>query len=331
MSNVTHQNIAEMAGVSRVLVTQALHGTRSSRVSSETRNHILQVAKELGYQPRNLTTYTIGYVLESSNWSNEANTWFMRCLSAALRERGYRLVLIGTEISDSSSLADRVSPKSMDGLILDRWDRELAESLPAEMPYLVSAEQDDIPDDVEVVSIDFQETFFRIMTHLRERGHQRFCVVTARSTSGFYTRLMKSAEKAFARLNDTGLHLQFLQSRECSGELDVSLRELLTAPGAPTALIATDLWRATPILYALRDSDFRIPQDVSVVSVFDSRMFINLAPNTTATTAGGDALARLTVERLLEKVENPLSTPAHTYLPGELIPRDSVGPPRSGG
>lgn len=327
MSKVTHQDIAEMAGVSRVLVTQALHGTRSSRISQETQSYIIKVAKELGYQPRNLTTYTIGYVLESSNWSNEAVTWFMRCLGAALRERGYRMVLIATELSDSNSLADRISPKAMDGLILDRWDAELAASLPVGMPYLVSAEQEDIPADVEVVSIDFQETFFRLMTHLREHGHERFCVVTAKSSGGFYGRLEKSAERAFARLKGSGLQLQFLRSPECAGELDVSLRQMMAGPAAPTALLLADLWRATPALFALRDANYRVPQDLSVVSVFDSRMFGNLTPRTTATTAGGDPLARLTANRLLARIEDPGSAVSHTYLPGELILGNSVGPP----
>ena len=46
---VTMQKIAELCGVSRGTVDRVMHGR--GRVSSETAAHIMQIAKELGYEP----------------------------------------------------------------------------------------------------------------------------------------------------------------------------------------------------------------------------------------------------------------------------------------
>ena len=46
---VTMQKIAELCGVSRGTVDRAMHGR--GRVSTETAAHIMQIAKELGYEP----------------------------------------------------------------------------------------------------------------------------------------------------------------------------------------------------------------------------------------------------------------------------------------
>lgn len=46
---VTMQKIAELCGVSRGTVDRVMHGR--GRVSTETAAHIMQIAKELGYEP----------------------------------------------------------------------------------------------------------------------------------------------------------------------------------------------------------------------------------------------------------------------------------------
>ena len=66
--NITTKDLAKACGVSRTTVTRALSGT--GRISEETKSRILNMAKELEYQPdllaRSLVkgrSMTIGIVL----------------------------------------------------------------------------------------------------------------------------------------------------------------------------------------------------------------------------------------------------------------------------
>ena len=66
--SITTKDLAKACGVSRTTVTRALSGT--GRISEETKNRILNMAKELDYQPdllaRSLVkgrSMTIGVVL----------------------------------------------------------------------------------------------------------------------------------------------------------------------------------------------------------------------------------------------------------------------------
>ncbi len=62
---ITHQHIADKLGISRTLVTSALHGSSGSRISSERRREIENLAREMGYRPRNMTTRVIACIMPS--------------------------------------------------------------------------------------------------------------------------------------------------------------------------------------------------------------------------------------------------------------------------
>lgn len=74
---VSRADIARLAGVSGAAVTYALSGRDSSKLKKETRDKILQIANDLGYQPafsgKSLSTgksYTIGILLPEQRTLN---------------------------------------------------------------------------------------------------------------------------------------------------------------------------------------------------------------------------------------------------------------------
>ena len=98
-SPVTRADVARAAGVSGPSVSVALNGSRTGRVSEETRQRILRVVEELGYVPNNAArtisgrkSHNIGVL---APWT--ASTWYFAHMldgvGSAAAERHYGVVL----------------------------------------------------------------------------------------------------------------------------------------------------------------------------------------------------------------------------------------------
>jgi DNA-binding LacI/PurR family transcriptional regulator len=325
LMSVTHQEIADRAGVSRTLVTRALHGTHGARVSEETRQAILKVARELGYQPRSFTTYNIGYVGNSDTLFLAGESRFLLLTDKALRQAGFRLVLTSVDRDGKPVLGDVLNTKTVDGVIFSRWfGSAIHQTLPAKMPWVVLSDEDEIPVTVDKVTMDTVATSQRIATHLIEKGHRHLCILANPSTGNVTTHMHIGIREALAK---AGLP-EIVSSIEVTADsqIAVPLKVKMRQENAPTAFVTFGAEKTVTLLNILNAYGYRVPQDVSLVSLLDSHLLEPLMPPIMATTAMGPDVAQQAVRRLLEKIENPASPPKHTYIPGELIQRPSVAP-----
>jgi LacI family transcriptional regulator len=190
--------------------------------------------------------------------------------------------------------------------------------------------------DCDVVTIDSSGTLEKVTDLLLQYGHRQIALLTMHHPLPVYRHMEQGIRRVFARAGVPRHGLRVLQldygrhGNLKPAEFGGRLIEGLQKSPACTALIAADLWRAIPATYALRDAGFRIPEDISMISVFDSEYFPALHPPVTATTIYAQTIAERAVERLLKKIEDPHNSPCHERVPGELIERASVGPPRTG-
>lgn len=321
---VTHQDIAQKLGISRTLVTQALHGTRSSAISPVTRAEVQSMALQLGYRPRNVTTHNIGFTASLSNLHTVSD--FISHAEKSLRERGYRLTLAGTEDVDGYDLSDALNPKTVDGvLISDWWGGKVVAALPPNMPYVVMSDEDGVGEECDVVAADSFVSFARMVQYLLEKGHRHIALMTATLQSRFYRRMSQGAQEA---VTNSGLKNAKLQIVEIAYQdaPECTLR-LMQQKKPPTAILAADLWRATSVLFTLRAAGYRVPEDVSFLSYADSRQFESLRPAVTVTDQFRPELAEKAVERLLQKIRQPETVPRQTLVAGSIIERETVGPP----
>ncbi len=320
---VTHQEIADRAGVSRTLVTRALHRTHGARVSEETRQAIIKVARELGYQPRSFTTYNIGYVGNSDTLFLAGESRFLLLTDKALRQAGFRLVLTSVDRDGKAVLGDVLNPKTVDGVIFSRWfGSAIHQTLPAKMPWVVLSDEDDIPASVDKVTMDTVATTQRIATHLIDNGHRHLCILANPSTNNVTTHMHIGIRQALAKagLPEIVSSIEVTADSQIALPLKIKMRE----KNAPTAFVTFGAEKTVTLLNILNAYGFKVPQDVSLVSLLDSHLLEPLIPPIMATTAMGENVAQQAVARLIEKIENPASPAKHTYIPGELIHRPSV-------
>jgi DNA-binding LacI/PurR family transcriptional regulator len=327
---ITHQEIADRAGVSRALVTRALHRTHGARVSADTRNQIIQVARELGYQPRNVTTHNIGYVGRVDGLYLVGDNRFVFFVDRALRDSGFRMVL--TSLSDKHNpegeVSEVVNPKTVDGVIFNRWfGGRIHNLLSPKIPWLVLSDEDAIPRHVDKVTMDSVLTAERVARHFLEYGHQRICILSNPSVGNVTTHLHIGVRNVLAA---AGLP-QIVSSIEVVHDIEIAmqLKAVMKQSKAPTAFLVFGAEKSLTALNLLNYFGYRVPQDVSLVSLMDSNILEPVLPAVTATTAMGFDVAERAVARLLEKIEDPSSRPQHIVIPGELVHRQSVGVAKS--
>lgn len=319
---VTHDDIAALAGVSRTAVSKVLNRSRGIRVSEEKQRQIWEIAREMGYQPRGMTTHNIGLLVSLDALGVQNDFSFVKAVERHLCARGYRLMLVSPELPSGQKLTDVLNPKTVDGLLLDRWDGGHFENLlQRDLPCILLAEEDDAPDHVEQIGTDLRGTMLNAFDYLSGRGHRRIALLSG-IKDGFYRRLERAAQEAAQEAALASVELEVISVYPQLGA--AAVRDLMAGPDPVTAVIVADVERALLLCAGLHTAGVHVPEELSVLSLFDHEHCADVKPPLTATTAGGAQRAKIAVERLLQKITVPETIPRHVFVPGEIVERESV-------
>lgn len=323
---VTHQDIANKLGISRSLVTLALQRTRHFSMSEETRRQIEETARSMGYRPRNRTTRNIGLIVTPLRMQVHSSAEFIYHIERSLREHGYRLVLINPDLPEGQMLDEIINPKTLDGVLLMDWaEGRFAPLLSPHLPGILLSEEE-VQGSVERIATDVPQTLKHIIEHLMVYNHQRIALISScYGSSDYYRRVEKAIGRIFETLKLAAGNLYIIQSD--SGEAAARLLSLMEQPLPPTAAITADPERALLLLNGLQAAGKCVPQEMSVVSMMDDRLFARTTPALTATTVDDAAVARRVVERLLVKINTPETVEQHEFIAGRVISRASVAMP----
>ena len=126
---VTSQDVAELAGVSRTTVSFVLNNVSGAKISEETRQRVLEAARQLNYYPasaaRSLAsgrTNVIGLVVCQSSTNVFADAFLpevIRGLGEIAQERGFRILLESVaDVTQPEAYVALVREKYIDGLIV---------------------------------------------------------------------------------------------------------------------------------------------------------------------------------------------------------------------
>jgi LacI family transcriptional regulator len=93
----------------------------------------------------------------------------------------------------------------------------------------------------------------------------------------------------------------------------------------PDAIFAASDAMAMGALRALREAGLRVPEDVALVGFDDLPFAARAEPPLTTVRQPTHRMGAMTVETLIELMEQPASSPYHLILPTELVVRASCG------
>ncbi len=330
MKNVTIKDVAKAAGVSYSTVSRALSG--SPEISTDTRERILQVCKEMHYTANTVarsmvmrSTKLLGLILTGVN--NPFMSELAYHIDRQARARGYNIILCnsGRDLDQEKELFELMIGRQVDGIVLLPSGPESYESL---HPYLECIPTvfvgENLRDAQEsYVSVDNYRGAYIGVEYLHRLGHRNILYFGRRRGS---TTHQLRAEGYAAACQDLGLEPQYCNNTFSSTSIKYGYqlaKQLFAQERHYTAIFAATDTNALGILQAAEEMNIRIPEDFSLLG-FDNIQYSSL-PRIELTTIEQPMkmLASVAVDSLLEKVQNELAGYSHRVLMPTLVERSS--------
>ena len=328
--NPTVSDVAALAGVSNGTVSKALNGR--GRVKSETRERVAAAARELGWEPNVLArsllagrSYTVGLITtdsfgrftipvmlgaEDTLGAGEMSVLLCDGRGDPIREQHHLRTLLARRVDGIMVTGRRLEPRAPVG-------RDVP------VPVVYAFAQSESPDDISVVTDDFQGARLAV-EHLLMTGRTRIAHVTGPPR---HVAARLRAEAATTVLGEHGLELVgdeplWGEWSEAWGREAVALLRRRTGP--MDAIFCGSDQIARGVLDALREAGVRVPGDIGVVG-FDNWEVMSLATRPLLTTVDLDLglLGRFAATKLLEAIDERPDPGTHS-LPCRLVIRQST-------
>jgi DNA-binding LacI/PurR family transcriptional regulator len=334
--------VAELAGVSRTTVSFVLNDVPGVKITEETRQRVLQAARELNYYPtaaaRSLAsgkTHRIGLILGEGQERLAADAFlpaFLQGVTASVHRRGYLLVLqLAEDVPSHEAYARLIREQQVDGLILSgpRSDDPLLPQLAEErFPLILHGRPNG--HDFPCVDVDNKASAYQATSHLIGLGHRRIGFISNAPLS------YSGAQDRFAgyrqALTEHDLPLDpdlvgtaaFLPEAGCA-----AMEQLLALQERPTAVFGASDVVALGAMNAIHSAGLCIPNDIAVVGFDDIFLAAHAHPPLTTIRVPAYGLGWTAAEVLIRRIEGDVVS--SVTLETELVIRESCGAKRTAG
>jgi LacI family transcriptional regulator len=327
-------DVAAKAGVDPSTASRILNRQAGYRVSEATRERVLAAAAELGYSPnpmarglRTARTRTIGIVVPQIE--NPLYAEIIAGAARAVRAHDYTLLVAYQEDwTASSSTYEKVAQVNrVDGLIaapLDSGPELMAAFERIDVPYVVVHRR--IRGIERCIVMDSYAAAKLAVGHLIEQGHRRIAYVARRSVYYNDTRRLaayKAALKEAGIAVDERLIVHSLHTREGGIE---GTKALLQSDETVTAIFTVTPFAASGVMSVLSERGLRIPDDISVLALYDHGFAEALQPPVTTVGMPLQDMGAAAVDMLIAILKGEAPPPVQPLPPKGLNLRRSTGP-----
>ncbi|WP_085044164.1 LacI family DNA-binding transcriptional regulator [Ensifer aridi] len=327
------KDIAERAGVSAATVSRAL--ADSALVTAETRQRVLDLARELNYRPnvsaRNLRTRkSMSVLLVVRDVGNPFYLDILKGVEATAREAGYSVLMGNTENDPAreTEYFNMLRDGHADGMIL------MTGKLPpaggwSHLPVVVALEMIE-GSGLPHVQVDNIAAARGAVEHLIALGHRRIAHI-----SGPVPEPMSVRRREGYRLAMREAGLAIPDGYELRGDFllesgEQCCRSLFALAEPPTALFVANDEMAYGTVHELRRMGRDVPGDVSVVGFDDLYLSKAFYPALTTVSQPRAEIGRTAMTLLLTILSGGSVRWAEPLvLPTVLNIRGSTAPPRS--
>ncbi|MCL4535355.1 MAG: LacI family transcriptional regulator [Bacteroidetes bacterium] len=327
----TIADVARAAGVSKQTVSRVLNN--KGELSAATRERILAVIKELGFQPnaaaRSLLTgrsYTIGLVVPDIG-----NPFFVDIAGGvrdAAREQGYHVLLYDTGDSPEveAQSIQLLHERRADGLIIcsSRLSDERLASLLMGVGPVVLVNRWVKAVDVPQIGADYVKGAWLATNHLLELGHRRIAAITLKVETPNSRAKFEGYRKA---MEEAGLGVDpdlIAYSRSSlQGGVEAG-NDLLGRPQRPTAIVAYSDPVGIGAMHACRHWGMSVPENMAVIGFGGNEISTVVNPPLSTVFIRNFEMGRRAVELLLERVADSRSPQVVEETEAHLIIRAST-------
>lgn len=315
---VSMKDIAGACGVSVATVSKALNN--HSDIGEETKEHIRQVAKEMGYFPNSAAkalktnrTNNIGVLFVDDAQSGLTHDYFSYVLDSFKRtaeQHGYDITFINCckTRENRMSYLEHARYRNFDGVVIaciDFYDQEVVELVRSDIPIVTIDHM--FNNRIAIIS-DNVKGMKDLLTYVYEKGHRRIAyihgadsAVTQSRLSSFY----RTAEELGLTIPDEYIKEAAYRNTKATYE---KTQELLDLKNPPTCILYPDDFASFGGINAIKERGLRIPEDISVAGYDGIRIGRHLEPQLTTLKQDTEQIGAKAAESLIDLIENPKTT-----------------------
>lgn len=325
-------DVATAAGVSITTVSHVLND--KGRLTDETRQHVREVAKRLGYQPsalaRRLAGGRTGLIAITVSFVDDVSLavadfdYFMQVMnaaSAAALERGLSLTLLPTD-----SRRQMLDKLPVDGAIVmdpvpgdeivDLLDRR-------SVPVVTTGRRPEEPDDYCWVDNDHAAGTRAMVDHLAAQGGSRIALLTAPVLSSYTVDALAAFETRCAELGLDSI-VETITESVSEGSGYAAASKLLDSAHPPDAIYATLDRPALGALLAAEAKGIRVPEDLRIAGCTDSDASRSARPALTALSLNPEQIGSEALDLLVTLIEDGTPAEPRRIVPFVVVPRAST-------
>jgi len=333
---ITIKNMADMLGISTTTVSNVIHG-KTSEVSQKTVERVQKLLEEYDYVPNSsaisLTqnrSKIIGVALKSRKDKYENiiadpfHSELIGSIEAEIRQQGYFMMIYTSENIDE--VIRNVLTWNVDGLLLigmvhDDFVR-VRSRYKKPIVLIDSYTPKDLMNYVNI-GLEDEEGAYEMTRYLLESGHRRIAFLADNMEGVDYIRY-KGHKRALRDYGCRAKEEDMLIIRPGMLERESSMEELYDRSKDYTAFMCCSDYYAVIIMDYFRDRGVRIPEDLSFTGFDDILLSRMVRPKLTTVRQDVTKKGRLSVDYLLDLVQEKELQQQDVKLPVELVVRDSV-------
>ncbi len=331
------RDIAEKLKLSSATVSLALNNRRG--VSEEVRGKVLSAARNMGYSKapphRGISeTDAIQLLIFKQSAAEQLDTSFFTRMAegidSTLSAAHYRLMITYvTAGSDIPARLESIRSSGVRGIILlatELSSAYVSSFLTLDLPMVVlDGYFEELP--MDFVTINNVQGAFAATAYLGGAGHREIGYLTSRVRTVNFSERHEGYNKALKKL---GLTKKAEYTLRLSPALDSAYFDMLAYLDSgiklPTAFFADNDILAAGAIRALKERDYHIPGDISVVGFDDIPLCRLLSPELTTVSVPKKRLGVLAVERLLARINGDTSEYVKIEIGTQIIIRGSSAP-----
>ncbi|WP_308634524.1 catabolite control protein A [Paenibacillus silvisoli] len=330
---VTIYDVAREAGVSMATVSRVVNN--NPNVKPQTRKKVFEAIERLGYRPNAVArglaskkTTTVGVVIPDI--SNAIFAEVARGIEDIANMYHYNIILCNADKKKDKEIRviNTLLEKQVDGLLFMGGavtDEHLQAFKTANVPIVLCATTDE-NGTMPSVDIDHEGAAFDAVQSLIGKGHTRIAMIagTLQDPANGYARFQgykRALEEAGLPYDESLVRIGNYRYESGAD----AMKYFLEQDTPPTAVFSATDEMAIGAIHCIQDAGLKVPDQISVISVDNSRMASMVRPQLTAVAQpmydiGAVSMRLLTKLMKKEAVENP-----KVVLPHEIVNRQSVG------
>ena len=339
---MTLKEIAQEAGVSISTVSRVINQGNSNVASKEVQNRIWEIVRRTGYIPnsnaRNLKNGMTSVMTEPSRsiaclfarTPDAITDPFFSHLAHSIEKEAFKQNYIlkysftSIDIQDPTTF-HLITNNQVDGVaVLGRCDKPMLSFLKKYFNYVIYAGLNSLNAKYDQVLCESLQATEAALEYLIGLGHTRIAYVGETKNEERYTGYLATLRK-----HNIPIRNEFISHVMLSSEGGYNgTKTLLSRTQDMTAIFCPNDLTAIGAMRALQKSGFKIPADVSVISIDDIDTAQYLSPMLTTIHVPLDEMGQTAAKILIDRIQGGHHLPMKISLPFYLAVRESCAAPR---